>query len=289
MTAVLMEAHGVGYRYPQGRWALRDVSLRVRAGDRLAALGANGAGKSTLLLALAGVLPPAEGRLCWEGRPVHDGSSRALLRDKVGLLLQDPEDQLFAPTVEQDVAFGLVQRGASDRAALDRARSVLDRLHIERLAGRPVQQLSLGEKKRVALAGLLALRPALLLLDEPTSGLDREGTEALLEVLDDLQAGGAAVVLTTHDTNLAAQWATDVAVLHGGRITAQGGGQRILSDRTLLDGAGLALPLTYAAALALRELHPPSAEWKLPATPSELERFVRRIAQSRLSRVSEPL
>lgn len=281
--SLLVETRSLGYQYLPGTWALRDINLRIGAGDRLAVLGANGVGKSTLLLALAGMLHLTEGQLIWEGEPVRTRKSRSCLRDKIGLLLQDPEDQLFAPTVEQDVAFGLVQRGMPIHTALDRAHSVLDCLRISHLAGRLVHQLSCGEKKRVALAGLAALGPALLLLDEPSAGLDHDGTCALLEVLRNLQAGGAAVVLTTHDADLAAQWASTVAILDAGRVTTQGGNQRILSDRKLLDSARLVPPSTYVAAMALRELYPPSAEWNLPATLSELDRFVRRISQSRPS------
>jgi cobalt/nickel transport system ATP-binding protein len=287
MSAVLMEARGLGYHYEGSHWALRNVCLRICASDRLAVLGANGAGKSTLLLALAGLLPLAEGQLFWEGQPVQTGKSRTLLRDKVGLLLQDPEDQLFAPTVEQDVAFGLAQRGTPESIALEHARSVLDDLLISHLASRPVHKLSLGEKKRVALAGLLAVHPKLLLLDEPTAGLDHEGTRSLLEALERLHAGGAAVVLTTHDSHLAAQWASRVAILDGGQIAAEGGKERILLDRAVLDKARLTPPLPYVAATLLQKLYPPSTAWPLPATALELEQFILRIAQSMPNPVSD--
>lgn len=277
MSGALLETCGLGYRYLPDRWALQDVNLHLGLGERVAVLGANGAGKSTLLLALAGVLSLTEGQLRWEGQPVKDGKSRSFLRDKVGLLLQDPEDQLFAPTVEQDVAFGLLQRGLPDSIALDRAQSALDRLRIRHLAKRPVQQLSLGEKKRVALAGLIVLRPALLLLDEPSSGLDHDGTRALFEVLSELQTDGTAVVLSTHDADLAAQWTPRVVVLDSGQIEGDGTREDILSNRAILERARVAPPLTYVAALALRELYPPSVEWTLPATPLELVEFVRRI------------
>ncbi len=281
MSTALLEATGLGYRYSPDRWALRDISLGISPGERVAVLGANGAGKSTLLLALAGALPLTEGQLQWEGQP---GKSRSFLRDKVGLLLQDAEDQLFAPTVEQDVAFGLLQRGLPGGIA----GSALDRLHIAHLAKRPVQQLSLGEKKRVALAGLIVLRPALLLLDEPSSGLDHDGTRALFDVLSELQADGTAVVLSTHDANLAAQWTKRVVVLERGRIAGDGAREDILSDRTILERARLAPPLIYVAALALRELYPPSAEWPLPATPLELVEFVRRIRRAATTWATEP-
>ncbi|MEN6605405.1 MAG: ABC transporter ATP-binding protein, partial [Bryobacteraceae bacterium] len=200
---------------------------------------------------------------------------------------QDPEDQLFAPTVEQDVAFGLVQRGMPDNTAVGVARAALEHQRISHLAGRPVHQLSLGEKKRVALAGLLVVRPALLLLDEPTAGLDHEGTETLIESLGSLRADNVAVVLSTHDANLAARWATSVAILDAGRITVQGDSQQILSDRSVLKNARLSPPLTYIAAAALQELFPSSKTWKLPTTPPELEEYIRRIATSQRGYAAE--
>lgn len=240
--APLLEAADLGCRYQRDAWALRHVSLRIDRGDRMAVLGSNGAGKSTLLLALGGAVMPAEGELRWEGHALTHGDTRALLRDKVGLLLQDPEDQIFAPTVEQDVAFGLVQREVPELVVAKHVAWALDRLGLTNLTRRPVRQLSLGEKKRLALAGLIVLRPALLLLDEPTSGLDYRGATALLDVLGELQRDGAAVLLSTHDTNLAATWASRVVVLHGGAVVASGTNNEILTDQELLDRAGLPRP-----------------------------------------------
>lgn len=241
-------------------------------------LGANGAGKSTLLLALAGLLPLAEGRVLWEGRPVSGRKSHSFLRDNVGLLLQDPEDQLFAPTVEQDVAFGLVQRGMPDADALRLARGTLESLGIAHLAGRAVHHLSLGEKKRVALGGLLVLEPRLLLLDEPTAGLDRRGTRALLGSLERLCANGMTVVMATHDTSLAAQWAARAAVLHDGELLVHGPVQATLTDRQSLRLAGLEPPLTYTLAEALRGRLGLEQRLPLPATVEELEQFLHNSA-----------
>ncbi len=175
-----------------------------------------------------------------------------------------------------------------DDAALDRARSVLAGLRIPHLAGRLVHHLSLGEKKRVALAGLLALQPRLLLLDEPTAGLDCEGTRSLLDALGRLQASGVAVVLATHDTNLAAQWADSVAILEDGRLTAQGVKQDILSNASVLNGARLPPPLTYAAAAALQEHFPDAKGEALPGTLFELERFIHRLADAGAGRRPGP-
>lgn len=242
MMAPLLEAADLGCRYQRDAWALRHVDLCVNRGDRVAVLGSNGAGKSTLLMALGGAVMPAEGELRWQGRALAERDTRTLLRDKVGLLLQDPEDQIFAPTVEQDAAFGLVQREVPEQMVKERVAWAMDRLGLTNLARRPVRQLSLGEKKRLALAGLIVLRPALLLLDEPASGLDYRGATALLDVLGELQRDGTAVLLSTHDTNLAATWASRVVVLNEGAVVARGTNNEILTDKGLLDRAGLPQP-----------------------------------------------
>lgn len=215
-------------------------------------LGANGAGKSTLLLLLSGAEHVCHGDIILNGEKA--GRTREGLRRwrrEAGLLLQDPEDQLLAPTVEQDVAFGPLQAGAEESHARSITGQALARMSISHLATRPVHELSLGEKKRVALAGLLAQAPSVLLLDEPTAGLDPEGVRALRETLDTLAAAGTAVILATHDVDFAYEWASEVCVLFQGSILAQGEPSQILADREMLTHASLELPLLLEAALAI--------------------------------------
>ena len=169
MTPPVLETHGLSFAYAPGHWAVRNIDLQVTPGSHMALLGANGAGKSTLLLLLSGTLHLCQGEIAIEGRSVgHSREGMRHWRKRVGLLLQDPEDQLLAPTVEQDVAFAPLQAGATEEQARAAVQQALQALDIEHLATRPVYELSLGEKKRVALAGLIVERPAVLLLDEPT-------------------------------------------------------------------------------------------------------------------------
>jgi cobalt/nickel transport system ATP-binding protein len=242
--APVLDARGLWVRYGTGPWAVAGVDVSVEIGECLAVVGANGAGKSTLLLALAGLLPAGRGH-------VHPARAPAPAPPLVGLVLQDPDDQLFGPVVAEDVALGLVDRGVPANEARTAVDAVLAALGLSGLAQTAVHELSLGQRKRVALAGVLVTRPAVVLLDEPTAGLDPEGVDELLAVLSELRAGGSAVVFTTHDTALAADWADRVAVLHRGRILAHGPAA-VLADDAVLAAARLRTRRHVASALGVR-------------------------------------
>src|SRR5262249_21710985 len=157
---------------------------------------------------LNGTLAPRSGHIRIKGKVISRESAQlAKLHREVGIVLQDPDDQLFAPTVEQDVAFGLLNVGVPEPEARATVARILERLGIGGLARRAVHELSLGEKKRVALAGVLVTEPEVVLLDEPTAGLDHHGVAALMQLLDELHRGGATLIITTHETDFAYQWA----------------------------------------------------------------------------------
>ena len=276
MNGHLLEASDIEYAYHGGECALQGFSLRIAAGDRIAVLGSNGAGKSTLLLLLSGLLPVRKGSLSIEGTPYRRRRHARIAPHDRPTTCRIPTTN-FASTVEQDVAFGLVQRDVSEDEAFARAAAVLERLGIASLAKRQVRSLSLGQRKRLALAGLVVLKPALLLLDEPTAGLDHGAIASLVSVLDELQSDGAAILLSTHDADFAARWASRTVILDGGRMVGQGPVERVLSATDLLARAGLSMPTTYAAALALAEVYPACRQWPLPRSIEELRQFIRRI------------
>lgn len=252
VTDAVLAARGVSYAYAPGHWAVRNIDLVIHAGARIALLGANGAGKSTLLLLLSGAEHVCHGEMYLNGtRAERSRTGMRRWRRQVGMLLQDPEDQLLAPTVEQDVAFGPLQDGVEEAEARKLVEQTLSRMGISHLATRPVHELSLGEKKRVALAGLLIHRPSVLLLDEPTAGLDPSGVRALRETLDSLAATGTAIILATHEVDFAYEWAAEVCVLFEGGILARGEPSQVLADRDMLTHASLEPPLLLEAALAL--------------------------------------
>ncbi len=252
MNAPLLAVRGLEYRYPGGVVALRDLNLRIERGRKLAILGANGSGKTTLLLHLNGTLRPTRGEIRLEGRPV--GYDRRTLNDwrrRVGLVLQEPDDQLFAATVGQDVSFGPLNLGLSKTDAEARVREALEALRIVPLAERPTHTLSFGQKKRAAIAGVLAMRPEILVLDEPTAGLDPHGVTHLLGALQQLHEAGTTLVFSTHDVELAYTWANEVAVFHDGAVLRQGEAVAVLADREVLRRARLRPPLLLELAQAL--------------------------------------
>lgn len=223
------------------RRVLTDVTFTVRSGARVALLGANGTGKSTLLRCLAGAQRPSAGTVERAGAAISFTSAGlAAHRREVQLVLQDPDLQLFSADVRQDVSFGPMNLGLPASEVMERVTAGLVAVGAEHLVDRPTHQLSYGERKRVTLAGALALRPSVLLLDEPTAGLDVSGEDDLLDSLDALAGAGTAVVAAMHDVGMARAWADVVLVL----TSCDGGASTVATyvappDDSVLAAAGL--------------------------------------------------
>ena len=236
-----LEVQGLGYRYPDGTAALQGVTFTVAEGERVALIGPNGAGKSTLLLHLNGLLPehpaaaPAVRVL---GTPVAE-PHLATIRARVGLLFQDPDDQIFCPTVREDVAFGPEQLGLRGAELAARVARALDQVGLTGFEERLPHHLSRGEKRRVCLAGLLACEARLLALDEPTSDLDPRGRRELKGLLESLPV---AQVIATHDLELVVELCPRAIVLDQGRVVAQGAAAELLADEDLMMAHGLERP-----------------------------------------------
>jgi len=213
MTQALLEISGLAGGYP-GRPVLSHVDLTLAPGERLALLGANGAGKSTLLHLILGLLPRTGGTITALGKPVIAEPDFVRLRAQAGLVFQDPDDQLFCPTVLEDVMFGALNLGQSRAAARHKALATLDRLALGHLAERVTHRLSGGEKRLVSIAAVLAMEPAMLLLDEPTNGLDAEAYERLVTILSGLPQ---AMLIVAHDAQFVARLASRAVLIQDGR------------------------------------------------------------------------
>lgn len=240
----LIEIESVSYRYPDGTEALTDVSLIVHEGRSLALLGPNGAGKSTLLLHLNGILRATEGAVRIDGRAVSDATVRDIRRD-VGLVFQDPDDQLFMTTLYEDVAFGPLNMGLSAEESGPRVHAALHDVGLADAASRPGHHLSFGQRKRAALATVLVMDPRVLVLDEPTANLDPRSRRQMVELLRSL---GTSALVATHDMDVAWELCPDAAVLDGGTIVAHGSREEILTDEALLAEHGLELPWAVRSA-----------------------------------------
>ena len=232
-----IEAAGLRYRYPNGVIGLAGLDLHVTHGERVAVLGPNGAGKTTLMLHLNGLLT-GEGELAVAGLRVGDCDLHEL-RSQVGLVFQDPDDQLFMPTVREDVAFGPLNLGCSPAEARERVAQALAAVRMEDAVERAPHQLSLGQRRRVAIATVLAMDPSLLVLDEPSANLDPRARRELLAVLDRVTR---TMVVVTHDLAFAARLCERAVILSGGRIVADGRCPEILADEALLARHDLELP-----------------------------------------------
>jgi cobalt/nickel transport system ATP-binding protein len=237
------------YRYPDGTQALHDISFRVLPGECIALLGPNGSGKSTLLLHLNGLLPEklsGDGAVKINGEPVAAGNLETIRR-QVGLVFQDPDDQLFCPTVAEDVAFGPRQLGWSEAEIAERVKKSLAQVGLTGFEHRATHHLSHGEKRRACLAGVLASEPAVLVLDEPTSDLDPRGRREFKAVLRLLPA---TKLIATHDLELAVEICARTIILDHGQIIADGRTVELLSDEKLMLAHGLERPHI------LHHLHP---------------------------------
>jgi energy-coupling factor transporter ATP-binding protein EcfA2 len=276
-TTPAVRVSDLWYRYPDGREALRGVSLQIEEGESVALVGPNGAGKSTLLLHLNGLLPGRardpvahhHGAVLPAGRgksPPHvwidglevDARNAPRVRTKVGLLFQDPDDQLFCTTVIEDVAFGPLNLGASKAEARALAMECLARVDLQHAADRPPHHLSFGERKRVCLAGVLACRPAVLVLDEPTANLDPRGRRRFIQLIRGLPA---TKLIATHDLEMVLEICPRVVLLDQGQVVGDGPSRDVLGDASLVESHGLELPLSLSLG---RAAIGPIAECPLP-------------------------
>ena len=247
--SLLLEACALSHVYPDGSVGLDGCSLAIRTGSRNALLGSNGSGKTSLLLHFNALLQPTAGGVRFAGQPVdYRRSGLNALRRRVGLVFQNPDRQLFSASVIEDVSFGPLNLGLDEATVRRRVDEALAAVGMTDLADKPVHHLSFGQKKRVCIAGVLAMQPAVLLLDEPMAGLDAAMQVELQGVLDGLTAQGITIVLSTHDVDFAYRWADDIHLLAAGRCLASFAAGDLPQHTLALRTAGQPLP-------AVVELH----------------------------------
>jgi cobalt/nickel transport system ATP-binding protein len=233
-----VEVRGLRYSYPGGFPALRGVDLALGSGEKVALVGPNGAGKSTVLLHLNGVLRGGDGEVRITGLLLNQ-ENLGRIRALVGLVFQNPDDQLFSPTVFEDVAFGPLYMGLSESEVRRRVEEALAAVHMQGYGSRMPHRLSVGERKRAAIATVLAMEPAVLALDEPSSGLDPRSRRALIRLLRELPQ---AMLVATHDMHLVRDLLPRTVVLDEGLVVADGPTSEILRDTHLLEEHGLEAP-----------------------------------------------
>ncbi len=240
MSHHIVEVKHLRHVYSDGTVALKDISFRITHGESVAIIGANGAGKSTLLLHLNGYLEPTSGNIRIGDTPLSKGTLPDIRRT-VGMVFQDPDDQLFMPTVFDDVAFGPFNLGLSLPDVEQRVATALDLVGAAHLRNKPPYHLSGGEKKRVAIATVLAMSPDILVMDEPTNGLDPFARRQLIELLKNFEH---TKIFTSHDLDMVLELCNRVIVLHDGEVRADGPARQIFNDNALLTECRLERPLS---------------------------------------------
>lgn len=237
-SAGAIEIEHLHFVYPDGFEALRGIDLRIGAGEKVALVGPNGAGKSTLILHLNGILTPTHGLVRVAGEVVDRGSVRRV-RARVGLVFQDPDDQLFSPTVYEDVAFGPLHMGVPDGEIHERVERALAAVGMTGTERRMPHRLSLGQRKRVAIATVLSMDAGIVVLDEPTSGLDPRGRRELIRLLSGM---AQTMIVSTHDMRLVEEVFPRTLVMDEGRLVIDGPTDDLLADSRLLEAHGLEAP-----------------------------------------------
>lgn len=233
-----IEIHHLSYMYPDGHQALKDVTLVIAPGEKVALVGPNGAGKSTLLLHINGILQgQGEVKVC--GLSVAGKENLAKVRGMVGLVFQSPDDQLFSPTVYEDVAFGPLYQGLEMAEVDRRVKQALEVVSMQSYIHRVSHHLSVGEKKRIAIATVLSMQPEVLALDEPTAGLDPRARRSLIRFLDELPM---TMLVSTHDMHMVRELFPRMVIMDHGEIVADGDTKSLLGDNALLEAHGLEAP-----------------------------------------------
>lgn len=250
----IVEARAVTHWYETNSPALAHLDFYALEGEFVALLGSNGSGKTTLIKTLIGLLTPASGEVLIDGKALGTYAQTELYQ-KIGLVFQNPQDQLFAATVEEDVAFGPRNLGLSEAVVEERVGSALETMRVAHLRRKAIHHASFGEQKRVAIAGVLAMQPSILLLDEPTAGLDPEGEAMMMQLLSRLHLEhGMTIILATHAVDEVPEYAQRIYLLKRGEVLKCGTPGEIFSDLALVRRAGLRLPYVAALMNDLRQL-----------------------------------
>lgn len=254
MTNIQLSTENLSFTYPDGTQALKNINIEIEKGEKVAIIGPNGAGKSTLFSHFNGLTEPASGCVKIEGKAISFEKDELLkVRQKVGIVFQDPNDQLFAPTVKEDIAFGPMNLGLSYGEVEKRVEDALKMVGMENYEDKTPHHLSGGQQKRIAIAGIIAMKPEIMILDEPTAGLDPDGVEKVLNIMNQLNKEGMTLIISSHDIDMISKYADKIFILYNGEIIESGNKNKIFSDMELLKKAHLRTPITTEILYNLKE------------------------------------
>lgn len=258
--------------------ALNGLSLDIQKGKKIAVMGANGSGKSTFFLCLNGILKPQKGTLSFCGTPYsYDRKSLLELRHRIGIVFQDPDNQLFSASVLQEISFGILNLGADSETALKETEKIMDALDITELKDRPTHILSGGQKKQVAIADILVMHPDIVILDEPAAALDPKHTALVNGTIDQMTEAGLTVLLSTHDPDYAFSWADQIILFHQGRVLKSGSPIEVFSDQAALTLTNLSRPAVLSMYGSLCRKKIINTGIPIPKNLMELEQIIEGI------------
>ncbi len=270
---IILEAKQVYFSYDDDEnYSLNGLDLKLKKGSKVAFMGANGSGKSTFFLCCNGICRPGRGEILFQGKPVGYTKKELLdLRRKVGIVFQDPDNQLFSASVKQEISFGILNLGVTEAEAEKEVNQVMDYLEITPFRERPVHALSGGQKKQVSIADILVMHPEVIILDEPAAALDPKHTKLVNEIVEKMTERGITVLMATHDIDYAFAWADEIVLMHEGRVLRQGSPAVICRDKEALAMTNLEEPavLRLFDRLCRRGILDKGA--KTPCTLEELE------------------
>ena len=258
--------------------ALNGLSLDIQKGKKIAVMGANGSGKSTFFLCLNGILKPQKGTLSFCGTPYsYDRKSLLELRHRIGIVFQDPDNQLFSASVLQEISFGILNLGADSETALKETEKIMDALDITELKDRPTHILSGGQKKQGAIADILVMHPDIVILDEPAAALDPKHTALVNGTIDQMTEAGLTVLISTHDPDYAFSWADQIILFHQGRVLKSGSPIEVFSDQAALTLTNLSRPAVLSMYGSLCRKKIINTGIPIPKNLMELEQIIEGI------------
>jgi len=271
MSEYILETKDLSYEYPDGTKALNNINLKIEKGKKVSFVGVNGSGKSTVFLNFNGVLKPTKGNVIYKGSEVKYNQKALLeLRRNVGIVFQDPENQLFCADVYQEVSFGAMNLKLKDDEVRSRVDESLKNVEMLDYKDKAVHFLSYGQKKRVAIADILVMNPEIIVFDEPTSSLDPQHSKQIVKIFDQLNEKGITVILSTHDVELAYSWSDYIIVMKDGEIFREGTPYEVFSDDKLIKACYLEKPLILEVFENLRKNGKIDYEAKVPKNKQEL-------------------
>jgi cobalt/nickel transport system ATP-binding protein len=275
MKEYILEIKNLNFEYQDGTKALKNINLKIEKGKKIAFVGVNGSGKSTLFLNFNGVLKPSEGNIIYNGNEVkYDRKSLLNLRKNIGIVFQDPENQLFSASVYQEVSFGAMNLKLDEAEVRNRVDESLKSVGMYEYKDKAVHFLSYGQKKRVSISDILVMKPEIIIFDEPTSSLDPKHSKQIINIFDEINKHGMTVILSTHDVELAYSWADYIIVMKDGQIFSQGIPYEIFSDDKLINECYLEKPLVLEMFEVLRNSGTINFGDNIPKNKEELYKII---------------